>query len=195
VALRGWPLLESGYGRTDVNRNRIAQQLLNSDYTHVLMLDTDQLHPPDVVERHARWVLSDPARLVIGGMHFRRGAPFDPLVFIMGDDGLFHSPVEWPQGLIECHALGHGTLLVAREVFERLQKPYWGYDYAQVDDDKYPSEDMYFCHMCRAAGIRMWVDTTITSPHLYTTVIDEEVFRKYLADHPSGDTVEQGTRS
>lgn len=183
IARRGWPLLEGGFGRTDVNRNRLADALMKSDYTHVMMLDMDQLHLPDVVERHARWLLADPSRLVIGGLHFRRGVPFDPLVFILGMDGEFHSPLEWPAGLVECHALGHGTLLVHRSVFERLGKPYWGYDYGQAEHDRYPSEDMYFCHQCRAAGIRLWADMTITSPHIFETVIDEAVFRQFIRDH------------
>jgi hypothetical protein len=190
VAQRGWPLFPIGYGRTDLNRNKLATKLLESDYTHLMMLDLDHLHPPDVIERHARWALERPECLVIGGLHFRRGEPFDPLAFVYGADGEMRSLAAWPRGLIEVHALGHGTLLVHRSVFEQLDPPWWGYDYGRAAEGVYPTEDMYFCYLCREAGIRLWVDTTISSPHIITNVVTEDVYRSWLQSHPekvSGD--------
>jgi hypothetical protein len=184
IARRGWPLLEGGYGRIDVNRNRFARQLLNSDYTHLLMLDLDHLHPPDVVERLGRWMLEDPDRLVVSGLYFRRGEPFDPLAFVFGPEGGLHPLVEWPHGCIEVHAFGNGMLLVHRSVFERLEPPWWAYDYGRAHDDVYPTEDMYFCYLCREAGIKLWVDTTTTSSHIIENLVAEATWRAWLADHP-----------
>jgi hypothetical protein len=185
IAQRGWPLIDSGYGRTDVNRNTFAQTLLDSDGTHLLMLDLDHLHAPDVVERHARWALDRPDCQVIGGMHYRRGEPFDPCAFAYGADGSLYPLADWPRGgLIEVHALGHGSLLVHRSVFEQLAPPWWGYDYGRASEGVYPTEDMYFCYLCREAGIRLWVDTSISSPHLMTTVVTEEVSRAWRESHP-----------
>lgn len=184
IARRGWPLIERLYGRTDVNRNTFAKALLQSKATHLVMLDLDHAHPPDIVERLARWVLQDRTRQVVGGLNFRRGEPYDPCAFIMGEDGELHAPADWPQGLIEVDAIGHGALLVSREVFERLEPPYWAYSYAHVDREIYPSEDMYFSWLCKEAGIKLWCDTMTTSPHLITGVIDESVFRSWLADNP-----------
>jgi hypothetical protein len=185
IARGGWPLLDVGYGRTDLNRNRFAEALLESNATHLLMLDLDHVHPPDVVERHARWALERPECLVIGGMHFRRGEPFDPLAFAYGPDGALHPLADWPRGgLIEVHALGHGTLLVHRSVFEQLAPPWWGYDYGRASEGVYPTEDMYFCYLCREAGIRLWVDTTISSPHIIENLITEKSHRAWLETHP-----------
>lgn len=184
IAQRGYPLLPCWYGRTDVNRIRLAEQLLDSTYTHVVMLDQDHLHDEDVIERLARWVLADPAKWVIGGMHFRRGAPYDPLMFVYGPGGELHPVADWPRGLIQVHALGHGSLLVSRDVFGRLPTPWWGYDYGRSGVGQYPTEDMYFCYLCQQAGIKLWVDTTISSPHLITQYVTEEAFRQHLAEHP-----------
>ncbi len=184
IAQRGWSLMDLGYGRTDANRNRAAHTLLSSDFTHLMMLDLDQLHPPDIVERHARWVIDDPDKKVIAGLHFRRGEPFDPCAFVFAPGGSLHPLADWPQGLIEVHAMGHGSLLVHRSVFEQIAPPWWGYDYGRADEIIYPTEDMYFCYLCRQAGIRMWVDTTTTSPHLTETVVDESIWRVWLNDHP-----------
>jgi hypothetical protein len=184
IAQRGWPIFERGPGRTDVNRNLFAHWILETDYTHLMMLDTDHLHAPSIIERHAARVLEDPDRRVISGMHFRRGEPFDPLAFVFGPDQQLHPLVEWPQGCIEVHALGHGSLLVHRSVFETIDPPWWGYEYGHAAEQVYPTEDMYFCYLCRSAGIKLWVDTTISSPHLIENAVTEDVYRAWLSQHP-----------
>lgn len=185
IAQRGWPLIDQLYGRTDTNRNRMARFLIEeTDFTHLMMLDADHIHPPDIIERHARWVLDDPARLVIGGMHFRRGEPFEPCVFVFGPDGELRAPAAWEDGLYQVHAIGHGTLLVSRQVFETLPQPWWAYTYDGADEGKYPSEDMWFSYQCRQHGIQLWCDTTASSPHLITNLVDEGTFRRWLEAHP-----------
>lgn len=184
IAQKGWPLFARMYGRTDLNRNEFAKTLLESDYTHLMMVDLDHLHSPQIVEQHARWILEDPNRLVVGGIHFRRGEPFDPCVFLKGEDDKLYSPVDWPEGLIKVDAIGHGTILISRKVFELIPPPWWTYSYSGVNKWQWPSEDLYFCHLCNQAGIDLWCDTTITSPHLIQSSVDENAYRLYLAEHP-----------
>lgn len=185
---KGWPMFPRLYGRTDINRNEFARQLLDSDYTHLLMLDTDHIHPPDVVERLVRWVIEDPKRLVVGGLHFRRGEPYDPCMFIKDKDGAYHAPVEWPKNsLLKVDSMGHGSILIAREVFERLPGPWWQYTYDKwtpAFNWVFPSEDIYFCDLCMKHGIDLWCDTSQTSPHMIDALVDGEAFQKWLADHP-----------
>lgn len=185
IAKRGWHLIDHVYGRTDINRNRIGKWLLDHpEYTHVMMLDLDHLHAPDIVERLAAWVLDDPSRLVVGGLHFRRAAPFDPCAFLFGPDGHLHAPVEWQPGLMEVHAIGHGTILIAREFFERVPEPWWAYTYEAVERNVFPSEDMWFSYVCRQNGVKMWVDTTVTSPHLIFNLVDADTFHRFIAENP-----------
>lgn len=186
IAVHGWPLMAPRYGRTDVQRNHFARLLGQSEYTHLLMLDLDHIHPPDIVERHAARVLEYPDRQVIAGLNFRRGEPFDPCAFVFSEQGSLHPIADWPpNACIEVHALGHGSVLIHRDVFERLgPPPWWAYDYGQAESGRFPSEDMYFCYLCRAAGVRLWVDTGITSPHLIDNVVTEAVYRAWLDQHP-----------
>lgn len=187
IAQRGWPLVSARvYQRTDVNRNGFAQDLLDSDYTHLVMLDLDQLHPADTVERLARWVMDDPHKLVVASLSFRRGEPFDPLMFIEAPNGNLMAPAEWPDGIIPAAVAGHGSILIHRGVFERLSWPWWAYAYEIGEDGKpaLPSEDMYFCQKLKFAGIPLWVDTTTTAPHLTVGTVDAESWRLWLADHP-----------
>lgn len=186
IARQGWPLIDHLYGRTDTNRNRMALTLRDStpEFTHICMMDIDHTHPADTVNRLARWVLDDPDKLVVSGLHFRRGQPFDPCAFVYGPDGELHAPIEWEPGIMEVDAVGHGSILIHRSVFEMMAPPWWAYSYVHALSDIYPSEDMYFSHICRQMGIKMYVDTTQTSPHLITSSVDETSYRLYLADHP-----------
>lgn len=183
IAMQGYPLLSRPYSRTDVNRNEFAATLLeHPEFTHLAMFDLDQIHPPDAVERMARWVMADREKLVIGGLHFRRGAPFDPLVFMRDDGGSYHAIAEWDEGLFAAHAIGHGTLLVHRSVFERIPRPWWAYAYP--NGTWQTSEDIWFCQRCWEAGIPIWVDTTLSSPHLISSTVDLDSHQRWLADHP-----------
>lgn len=178
---KGWVNVDHLYGRVDVNRNRMVKAFLeHTDATHIVMLDADHLHPANVVEHLARWVLDDPNKLVVGGLHFRRGEPYDPCAFVYGNDGELHAATEWDHGCVPVDAIGHGSLLVAREVFEQMDLPYWAYSYNHADRNIYPSEDMYFCYKVRQAGIQMYCDTTQTSPHMIHGLVDEAVFRQWL---------------
>ncbi len=186
IAMHGVPLLHQDYGRTDMVRNRMAMQLLNSNYTHLLMLDVDHIHPTDIVQRLARWVLAHPEIEVVGGLNFRRGKPYEPCCFILGDDGKYYAPSEWERGLIKVDAIGTGSIIIARTVFERMEPPWFWNDYSHVWEDSWPGEDMGFSANCRELGIDMWVDTTTTSPHMIDAVVDEETFRAYQADQGMG---------
>lgn len=184
IASQGHPILELGYSRTMVVRNKAATHFLQTRATHLLMLDIDHKHPRDIVQRLVRWVIQDPTKLVVGGMNFRRGAPYEPCAFIYDESGNAFAPAEWPRGLIKVDILGTGSILIAREVFETIQPP-WFYDlYDSVWQDIWPGEDAGFARECHKHGIDQWMDTTTTSPHLIDGVVDESVFRAYLDDHP-----------
>jgi hypothetical protein len=183
IAQQGTPIMKIPYGRTDVVRNRAALALLQSTFTHVLMLDQDHKHPWDVVQRLCRWVVADPNKLVVSALNFRRGAPYDPCVYLEGHDHMLYPPAEWEQGLIKVDAVGTGTLLIAREVFEILEPPWFWNDYSRVMEDRWPGEDLGFSRKCGEAGIELWCDTTLTSPHMIDAFVDESSYRQYMADH------------
>lgn len=183
IAMQGTPIFKMPYGRTDVVRNKLAMELLKSDFTHLLMLDIDHIHPTDIVQKLARWVMLDPKRKVVGGLNFRRGEPFDPCCFLKGPEGKYFPPVEWGKGLIRVDRIGTGSILIAREVFEQIEPPWFYNDYSRVWEDAWPGEDMGFSIKCEEKGIEMWVDTSCTSPHGITSWVDEGTYRTYLQTH------------
>lgn len=201
ISSQGWAQFPMGYMRTDIARCRFALQLLDSDFTHLLMLDSDHIHPPDIVDRLVRWVRIDKTKLVVGGLNFRRGAPYDPCAYLLSDEGLLMPMTKWTDGLVAVDVLGSGSILIAREVFETFGRedfPWFGYDYTKTrasaenaEDWKtlirgcsWPGTDLWFSALCRKHDIKQWVDTTTKSPHIINTVVTEESWRLWQDDHP-----------
>lgn len=184
IAQQGAPIIKIGYGRTDVIRNKMAMQLLQSDYTHLLMLDLDHIHPIDIIQRLARWVIMDPSKQVVGGLNFRRGEPYEPCCFLKGANGKYYAPAQWERGLVKVNIIGTGSILIAREVFETIPPPWFYNIYEEATLDAWPGEDIGFSRECTKAGIDLWIDTMTTSPHMIDAYVDESSFRQYMADHP-----------
>jgi hypothetical protein len=191
IAAQGPAMVQHPYGRTDVVRNHMAASLLGSDYTHLLMLDIDHQHPIDIVQRLALRILHDPKKLVVGGLNFRRSTPHEPCCFLDGEDGAIYAPAAWDEGaVLEVDYIGTGSILIAREVFERIEPPWFYNLYDRAWRDEWPGEDMGFSIECKKAGIKLWVDTTVTSPHATDRMIDESSFRGYIATHPDYKVME-----
>ncbi len=179
IAARGHPFIRTHYMRTDKQRNLMATWLLGSDFTHILMLDADHLHPADVVERLTCWVVDDPKLMVVSGMSFRRGPPFDPNAWMQDEAAQKVYPLlKWGQGLIRVDLIGGSCMLINREVFETLARPFFAFTYE--GDDKFGGEDIYFSRKCKAAGIPIYCDTTTVSPHLTKHWITEADYRKQI---------------
>lgn len=197
IATQGIDILEVPYGRNDLVRNIASDEfrkpMRNGEpvYTHLLMLDADHTHPVNIVQRLARRVIEDPTRLVVGGLNYKRTPPFTPCAFVKDPNGgdNFYSLMDIPEGIMEVDALGSGSILVAREVFDQLEKPYWFYNYGGADDGHYPGVDIGFSSKCREAGIKLWCDTTVTSPHMGEMFVDGGTHKWYWENNP--DLLEQ----
>ena len=185
---QGWPMARLPYTRNDIAREKFGQFVrdetmpdgITPKYTHILMLDSDHAHPEDIVQRLARWVFLYPSTVkVVGGLNFRRGEPYDPCAFVDPGDGSFHRLAHWGRGILEVDALGTGSMLIAREVFEMIPEPWFNYEYPNGDFT--PGTDMTFSRKCREHGIALWVDGTTTSPHLGVNEIGQEQYREHVA--------------
>jgi len=186
LARTGVDFVVPPYGRTDVVRNKLGMVLLSSDYTHVLMLDNDHIHPSNIIHKLARWILmaksEEEEPLVVGGLNYTRMPPFYPCAFIKPEGDDKHRPItEYKRGLIPVDAVGTGSILISRKVFERIKPPWFYNIYDEVDFDNWPGEDIGFSINCKREGIQCWVDTTVSSPHMTATVVTEDVYKRALA--------------
>ena len=182
IAAQGWPFAKLEYTRNDIARCTFAQFLVDSEFTHLLMLDSDHVHPVDIVPRLARWFRAYPEQIqVIGGLNFRRGKPYDPCAFVDPGDGSYRRMASWHPGAVEVDALGSGSIMIAKPVFEQLPKPWFAYAYEDLTG--WPGTDMWFSKLCHNAGIALWCDTTTTSPHVGDKLIDGQDYRKWLIEN------------
>lgn len=172
------------YGRTDWNRQSCAEAFLRStknDDDTLVMLDIDHDHPKNIVEK----LVADDKDVVVPLM-FRRGEPYQCCAFRRTPDGVLHHIATFPAGLHKMDALGAGALAIKRKVFTTLQAAghcwFWKYEYK--DNLESPSEDLYFSKICGEAGVEMWLDCDIETPHITYGFIDRSTHDEYFADHP-----------
>lgn len=186
IAAQGPVILNMPYQRTDLARNRASMELLKGNFTHLLMMDIDHVHPADIIQRLARWVVKDPKKYqVVGGLNFRRSEPYDPCAYKIGQDGSMYT-IAWEKEdeILEVDRLGTGSILIAREVLETIPPPWFVNDYSQAWRDAWPGEDIGFNKKCQESGIKMWVDLTVTSPHITPAIIDGNTWEVWKRNHP-----------
>lgn len=173
-ALKGYVRIETPYMSTDKARSLIARSFMELSLKpddKLIMLDCDQVHPADVVERLADTTFDG----VVGGLYWMRtkeppidGAP-KPVMFKGQAEAVTrYTPGELVTGLT---AIGTGAICIPRWAFERLEAdgchfPWFRYFYQDFNDTM-PGEDTYFCAALRSAGVPMACNTAIVSPHVY----------------------------
>ncbi|GEM_PF-3579223 len=175
------------YGRTDVVRNVAAARFLTTDFTHLIMLDSDQEHPignNDIIRRLCRWAIIRPDAEVVGGLNPLRKAPFKPCCYIETKEvDILSAPRDWSPGLMEVKLIGTGSLMIARSVFERLPIPWFYNIYDVASEGSFPGEDIGFSVNCVENGIKLYVDTTTSSPHIGTFSVTLETYREWLKNN------------
>lgn len=187
---QGYEFIKSPSMSTERTRNHFAQYLLDHpEYTHILMMDDDQVVGYDAPARMiARWY-EDRSRLVIAGLNFNRSFPHRPLVMVEDDQGNLREIDKWPRARIFPVALVAASLmLIHRSVFTTLQAPWFT---APVTEGQVEigTEDYGFCRKCREAGITVYLDSGIKPKHIGVLLVDEHVYRMANADVTAGPEV------
>ncbi len=195
---QGIAVIGTSDGPTALVREYLTRKFLEEkEFTHLLMLDTDHAHPADILERLVRWVDNEAKPLVVSGLNYQRKPPYRPCAFMFDGSELGILPIiKWPNGLVKVDAVGAASLLIAREVFERVPAPWWEFVY-YGEHRKLIGEDIWFCKRCKDAGIDIYVDTTTTSPHLGETWVSDATFRTWKDANPDtlGPEKEYDTQS
>ena len=162
-------------------RNRIAEKALELGVDYVLMVDNDVVLP----ENALKLLLEDPVDVCLG-YYAHRGN--DNLYHgntcicrLVGPDGkeYYHYPTESQytgdemremaaagKSKVEIHGGGMGCALIRTDVFRKATYPW--YDWVNYGDANRGmlSEDLYFCSLCRASGIKVHADVRVGCGHL-----------------------------
>ena len=166
-------------------RNRIAQKAIDLETDFVLMVDNDVSLPKDALK-----LLLENAKDVNLGYYAHRDTDniyrgktcICKLKDAHGKE-YYHYPLESEYSAeemhgmadagttkIEVHGGGMGCALIRTEVFRKATYPW--YDWVNYGDANRGmlSEDLYFCSLCRASGLKIYADVRVGCGHLLRRV-------------------------
>jgi GT2 family glycosyltransferase len=133
-------------------RNELTEHALKTDATHFLWLDGDEIFPQNMVQE----LLKHDKDIVGAWTVIRQDGK--PNVYKMV--GKYkHTPI-MGEGLKEVDRLGFGSILIKREVFEKLKRPWFSFD------KHHHTEDLYFCDKAREAGFKIYNDFNLRCLHI-----------------------------
>lgn len=166
-------LIHSDNGPVDELRNNIVYRALSIGANKLIMLDTDMVyHPKTITSLLARKLP------IVGGLSFRRYSPFDSIMLKITDTG-YESINEWEEGeLVEVDATGAGCIMYDMDVFKKMPAPWFKFR-KEEKTGLTTGEDIGFCQDLKAAGYRIFVDTSVPSDHLTTMAVNRATNKLY----------------
>jgi hypothetical protein len=178
-------------------RNALVADFLETDADTLLFIDSDVIVTPESVLRLLAVSLG---KDITAGVYPRRGA--DRKFFMdLHLDKDTNSLVFDDNGLLQIERIGTGFMMIQRHVLETMVKnhPEWRYvndtknrdEHAIFDfgvyDGKYYGEDYLFCDRARADGFTVFLDPTISLPHVGTEEFErnfeEEALKPLLEEY------------
>lgn len=142
------------------SRTRLANEALEHGATHLLWLDSDIHFPANIVSKFLKH-----DKDIVAANYSTRYHPYRSVAFTDPTDT--NKRLETKIGLHKIWAIGMGCMLVKRQVFDELPKPWFNHEYNQ-DLDTYSGEDIYFCNQANHHGFDVWVDAEIQLAHIGT---------------------------
>ncbi len=140
------------------SRTQLAKEALGSDATHLLWLDSDMYFPASVVLD-----LLSHKKDIVAATYSTRYAPYRTVAFTNPNDT--NERLDISNGLHKVWAVGMGCMLVTRQVFEDLPKPWFAHEYNKTLDT-HSGEDIYFCNQAMHHGYEVYVDADIKLAHI-----------------------------
>ena len=157
---------EAGIGRSTFAYNALK----DPEVTHLYFIDSDVVPSLNTLKKlfeHNLPIVAGIYPMNVNGVKacsFKDNGP--PETKTYGGWRLWNCLVK--QTMIEATAIGGSTLLVKREVFEKLERPYFKIVYKAIDEEGHAydeGEDEYFSRIAREAGYKIMVDPTIICKH------------------------------
>ena len=154
-------IAEEGYTIAE-NRNYLASKALNNNSDYLLMADDDMTFPPDTLDK-----LIANNKDIIGVAYHPRSETGQIIKFL--DETHFIKLEESTdpkyKDTFECHATGTGIILIKCEVFKKVPRPWFMFEYYETGQCKL-GEDWGFCIKAKKYGIKTWTDPKISVGHI-----------------------------
>lgn len=150
-------------------RNKVAKMFLDSEFKYLMFIDSDiKFHRSHIAR------LRSHNKPIVGGVYLKKTLPYQPVM---------NAELGEEDGLKVMREIGTGFMMIRRDVFGALafwydiaykpddDEPQGGnyFDFFQVGrkpgQDRYLSEDYYFCQMAADLGIKTYLDASIIVEH------------------------------
>ena len=144
------------------NRQELVQDAIKDDCTHALFIDSDQIFPPSIIHRLAKWgkrvIACNIATKSQGNsIPTARKAP---------------KPGEWwgghvvysnhKKGIEQVWRIGAGVIMIDLTVFKDLPFPWFNNEWRGPPVNDFCGEDWFFCELMEARGIPIWIDHDVS---------------------------------
>ena len=143
----------------------------HTEFTHHLWVDDDMC----IVDPDALMKLLARDKPIVSALYCRADWPHYPILlkeYGVDKNILFeyeYADKPYPKNqLVPVDAIGFGFVLIKREVYEKIQPPY--FKWVDEGNTQY-GEDVYFSNKARAAGFKVYVDTGVELLHVVRTPI------------------------
>lgn len=134
-------------------RMELARQALDEKVDYLLWLDSDMRFPKETI---GHLILRD--KPIVAANYSTRRMPIKPVAMMDGGgkiDRVYTGPES--EGLQPVDYVGMGVMMTKREVFEKLDAPWFAIPYSTIGNH-YIGEDVFFCRKAREAGFEVLLD-------------------------------------
>lgn len=158
----------------EFNRNKIVDDLLKGDFTHLFFLDADTIPPTGTIARLLKHDKDIVSALEIYQLEGKLIWNYQ----LLTEDEDLSSP------LIKVEGASSSCILMKRQVFEKMEWPWYEMQYTR--DSKFTGDDFYFCHKAAKLGFETWVDRSIECIHRRIVDLTSKIITDIRVLKPSG---------
>lgn len=157
---------EEGYTIAE-NRNYLTVQALNNKSEYLLMIDDDMTFPPDTLDT----LLSN--KKDICGVAYHSRCDMGQIIKYLDETHFIKlEETDDPKykKTFECHATGTGIILIKCDIFQKIKRPWFMFEYHNTGQTKL-GEDWYFCEKAKKNNIKTYADPTIKVGHIGERIV------------------------
>lgn len=172
-------------------RERQTAAGLEMGCTHILFLDADMIYPPQFLPDLFK-LLEEGADLA-GGLCYRGYPPYNPLLWHLTEERQLRPFEDYNFGdVVEVGATGAACLLVKKEVFDGLERPWFRIQTEEKTENGVTKvirrgEDTYFTRRATSAGFKIRINTAYDIGHLRELAVDRHFWAMFLILNATGN--------
>lgn len=160
--------------------------------THILLMDADMVYPPQTIPDLFKLLQVHGADMA-GGLCYRGYEPYNPLAWHPTEERQLKPFEDYNFGdIISAGATGAACLLIKREVFEKVDRPWFRIQTEEKTIDGKTvvirrGEDTYFTRKATKAGFSLLINTAYDIGHLREFAVDRHFWITFCLLNELGD--------